>query len=51
MYNPEKQVTQDKERQTKNTTTYVLETTIGNRQTSINDVNKTISLLQTTGGR
>jgi hypothetical protein len=29
MYNPEKQVTQDKERQTKNTTKNVLETTIG----------------------
>ena len=44
MDNPEKLATQNKERQTENTTHYVLETT------STNNVNKTISLLQTTGG-
>jgi hypothetical protein len=51
MDNPEKPApmgTQDEEKQNKNTTQYVLDTTM--RQTNTNNVNKTRALLQTTGG-
>ena len=48
--NPEKlatKVTQDEEKQNKNTTHYVLDTT----QTNTNNVNKKWALVQTTGGK
>ena len=51
MDNPEKlapQCTQGKEKQNKNTTQYVLDTTT---QGNTNNVNKTSTLLQTTGGK
>jgi len=52
MHNPEKlaaYVTQDEEKQHKNTAQYVLDTTM--RKKNTNNVNKTWALLQTTGGK
>ena len=43
--------TQDEEKQTKNTTQYMLDITILYTQTNTNNVIKTWSLLQTTGGK
>jgi hypothetical protein len=51
MNNPEKlapKYTQDKEKQNKNTTQYVLDTTT---QANTYNVNKTSTLLQTAGGK
>ena len=53
MDNPKKLATygtQDEDKQNKNTTQYVLDTTM-RTQTNTNNVSKTWALLQTTGGK